>query len=422
MNRIKAYPILLIVSLLVFACSSVKQVEKTPPSKFVGTTLSKGVDTSGAIGIPLEPTTTFSTEDPEVIAHIQFENLSGKHRLRWDWHSPSGELYYSTGNYPIKISRGKYLKEATAWHRLSIQGDRAVHYPGEWEVKVYCDDELIDSKRFVLKAITDVAHLPEDILQKPYPKDWGLIIGIENYAHLPSVAYARKDALIVRDYFVKILGVPEDNIIALIDSDATKARMEGYLKDYIPANVEQNSTLYVYFAGHGAPDMEKGDSYLIPHDGDTRFIARTGYKLKSFYEDLDKLDIQRVYVFLDSCFSGVASRAAEMLIKGIRPALVHVEEVRLDSDEVIALSAANADQVSNAHPETKNGLFTYYLLRALRGEADTNDDQWISVKEVYRYVKNHVARVSRRMGTEQTPVIMPSLDALKDLAISRAVK
>jgi hypothetical protein len=422
MHQLRTSLVLLILPLFIIACSSTRQVQKKPPSKFAGITLSKGLDDKGTTGIPIEPTTTFNTQDSEAIAHLKFENLAGKHKLRWDWYDPNGDLYYSTGNFPLKTSRGNYLREATAWHRLSIEGDKAADYPGEWEVRVYFDGELLESKRFLVKAITDVAQLPEDVSHKPYPKDWGLIIGIEDYAHLPSVDYARRDALIVKDYFVKVLGVPEENVISLIDSDATKARIEGYLKQYIPANVGKNTTLYVYFAGHGAPDMEKGDPYLVPHDGDTRFIAQTGYNLKSFYQDLDNLDVQRVYVFLDSCFSGVASRAAEMLTKGARPALVHVGEVRLDSDEVIALSAANTGQPSNAYPETKHGLFTYFLLRALKGEADKNDDSWISVKEVFEYVKDHVVRVSRRMGTEQTPVITPSLDMLKDIAVSKVLR
>ena len=421
MNKIKAALALLILPLLVFACSSTKYVEKKPASKFTGVTLSKGVDNKGAVGVPLEPTTAFSTQDREVIAHLKFENISGKHKLRWDWYDPEGDLYYSTGNFPFKTSRGKYLKEATTWHRLSINGDKAADYPGEWEVKVYFDGELLESKRFVMKAVTGVG-LPEDISQKPYPKDWGLVIGIEDYAHLPSVEYARRDALIVKEYFIKVLGVPEENVIFLIDGNATKARIEGYLKQYIPANVGKDTTLYVYFAGHGAPDMEKGDPYLVPHDGDTRFIAQTGYNLKTFYKDLDNLNIPRVYVFLDSCFSGVASRAAEMLAKGARPALVHVEDVRLDSDVVVSLSASASGQSSNAYPETKHGLFTYFLLRALKGEADENDDSWISVKEIFDYVKNHVVRVSRRMGTEQTPVITPSLDMLKDVAVSKVLR
>ena len=78
-------------------------------------------------------------------------------------------------------------------------------------------------------------------------------IGIEDYLRLPNVEYARKDALIVKDYFIKVLGVPEENVMTLIDNDATKGRIEGYLKEYIPSNVGKDTTLYVYFAGHGAP-------------------------------------------------------------------------------------------------------------------------------------------------------------------------
>ena len=100
-------------------------------------------------------------------------------------------------------------------------------------------------------------------------------------------------SLIIKDYFIRVMGVPEENIISIIDSDATKARIEGYLKQYIPSNVAKGTTLYVYFAGHGYPDMKKGDPYLVPYDGDPKFIEQTGYKLKSFYQDLDNLNIKK---------------------------------------------------------------------------------------------------------------------------------
>ena len=69
--------------------------------------------------------------------------------------------------------------------------------------------------------------LPQNLFSRPFTKDWGLTIGIENYDSLPNVKFARKDALIIKNYFVRILGVPEENIISLIDSEATRARIEG---------------------------------------------------------------------------------------------------------------------------------------------------------------------------------------------------
>ena len=41
------------------------------------------------------------------------------------------------------------------------------------------------------------------------------------------VKFTRKDALIIKDYFVRLLGEPEENIISLTDSEANKARIEG---------------------------------------------------------------------------------------------------------------------------------------------------------------------------------------------------
>jgi hypothetical protein len=422
MRSFKILCIFLVSSFLVFSCASTKKTYKKPPVKIHDLTLSKGVEKQATTALPKEPATSFSTEDPEVVALMHFENLSGKPKIRWDWHDPNGDLYLSSGNYPLKISEGKYLKEAAAWHSLVLKGDDAANLPGKWEVKVYINDELSDLKPFTLKAEKKVESLSGGVIPKPFPKDWGLIIGIQNYAHLPEVQFAQKDALIMKEYFIRVLRVPEENIIMLIDSDATKGRIQGYLENYIPSNVTRETTLYVYFAGHGAPDLDSGDPYLVPYDGDTLFIEQTAYKLRKFYSDLENLKIRQTYVFLDSCFSGSASRAAEMLTQGTRPALLNVKDVKFTTDTIVSLSASSKGQTSNAYPEKEHGLFTYYLLKALSGEADADDDQWISIKEVYQYVLQKVNQISRRLGSEQNPSILPPLEMIKDSAIGRVIE
>jgi len=410
------------IIVLLFACASQKMIEQKPPPEFKGIVLAKGIDDSGMIGVPQEPTGDFNTEDEQIFAYLAFDNLSGKHNLRWEWITPNGEVYLATHNYPLKANKGKYLPKVTAWHPISLKNEPAAELPGRWSVNVFVDDELIASEPFNVEIFTDPIILPAAVSMRPYPKDWGLIIGIEDYYRLPHVEYARKDALIVRDYFNRILGVPEENIILLIDADASKARIEGYLKHYIPNNIDRDATLYVYFAGHGLPGTRKGEPYLVPYDADTRFIEQTGYKLSSFYQDIHQLEIARSYVFLDSCFSGMASRATEMLIKKTRPTLIHVEKVPPPSNTIISLSATRTNELSNAHPDRGHGLFTYYLLRGLRGEADSDDDGWNSINEIYAYVRKNVLRESRRIQSEQTPTIMPPLEQVKDIAVSRSLK
>jgi hypothetical protein len=148
---------------------------------------------------------------------------------------------------PRKIAKKSKTKKIVAKKKVSSK--LSPQQPAEPAPINYRPDRLI---------------LPEGVTVKPYPKDWGLIIGIEDYQRLPEVEYARKDALLVREYFTRVLGVPEENIISLVDSEATKASIEGYLKQYIPINVGKDTTLYVYFAGHGLPGTRWGEPYLVP--------------------------------------------------------------------------------------------------------------------------------------------------------------
>jgi hypothetical protein len=362
--------------------------------------------------------------DDKVVCHSRFENFSGNYRLRWDWYSPSGKLYTSSGDYPISTAMGKYRRILTAWHSVSLNGEKASGMPGKWSVKLYVNDDLVDTQTFMLTATAQLA-LPDNISHKPDPAKWGLIIGIEDYANLPDAEFARKDALVVKEYFNRVLGVPDRNIILLMDNNATKARIESYIRYYLPKNMDEDTQLYVYFAGHGAPEIKKGDAYLVPYDGDTHFLQSTGYSLKTFYSDLDKIGNQRTYIFLDACFSGIASRAAEMLSKGTRPALLHVENTQISSKNnghLLAISSSSAGEPSNAYPDTEHGLFTYFLLKGLGGEADLNQDSIINVNEIYLYTFKNVSQEARRMGSQQMPVITPAIADIKDLPIGRVLK
>ena len=364
----------------------------------------------------------FSPTDRYVIASLRCKNLSGEHTVKWEWYEPSGKLYLFTGDSPFLTSsegqqapaKDKYHKEAVAWNRLSVRGEKAANYLGDWKVNIFLDKNMIASRIFTLEE--DINEAPAKA--KANPKYWGLIIGVENYAQLPSVIYAKKDSVLMKKYFGNVMGIPEENIILLNDGEATKARITGYLKDYLPLNVNKDTVLYVFFAGHGAYDTEKKEPYLIPYDGDLRFIKRTGYRLKDFYEDLDNLPVKRTIVFLDSCFSGVAARSDKMLDPNARPVLMHLEGPSLSSNKVVSLIASTGGQTSASYPEKELGLFTYFLARGLRGEAKSRQGL-ITIGDLYTYVTENVTKVSRRKGVEQIPFLSPASDQAKRIEITR---
>ena len=159
MKKRRILSLFLVLSLFLLSCSSTREIIKPPDLKFVYMTLSKEIEVETFNAIPKNPTTFFSPKDREVVAFLKLENLWGVHTLRWDWLEPDGNLYYSTGDYPIRSAEGKYLREVAVWHKLSIRGEAAENLMGDWTVKVFFDKEVLASKNF--RIGTEVKELPE---------------------------------------------------------------------------------------------------------------------------------------------------------------------------------------------------------------------------------------------------------------------
>ena len=81
------------------------------------------------------------------------------------------------------------------------------------------------------------------------------------------------------------------------------------------------------------------------------------------------------------------------------------------SGNLLASSAGN--QISSWYPDAQHSLFTYYFLRAIRGEADADKNRKITLYEIAEYLREHVPYMARRLyGREQTPVIKGQLNSV----------
>ena len=212
-----------------------------------------------------------------------------------------------------------------------------------------------------LSALSDVDQF---ILTRPTAKPigslWAVVVGIEKYRRLPEVRFARRDAIAVREYFERALGVPKDHITTLLDDDATKLGIQIAVADELSSHIKEGDTVFVYFAGHGAP------GYLIPSDGTPQSLVRSGYRLDEFYHDLAVLKTNRVVVFIDACFSGMLARTdrPEPLVKDSRPVMLSTPESVIPQN-VAGIAGSSGNELSNAYQSQAHGLFTYYLLKGI---------------------------------------------------------
>jgi uncharacterized caspase-like protein len=73
--------------------------------------------------------------------------------------------------------------------------------------------------------------------------------------------------------------------------------------------------------------------------------------------------------------------------------------------------SSDKDQTSLEISSLNQGVFSYYLIAGLKGAADKNSDNTITISELYYYVRdNTYAFVKGRSKERQTPILFGSFD------------
>lgn len=260
--------------------------------------------------------------------------------------------------------------------------------------------------------ISDVDEIPQSRKLDKSRDAVALVIGISKYRDeaIPQVRYAKRDAEIMAAYLESISGIARSRIKVLTDEGATHSDLSAYLEEWLPRRVSKDTTVFVYYAGHGTPNPATGKAFLLPYDGHPDFQNKL-YSLDRLYENLERLPAKEVVVMLDSCFSGASGRS--VLPSGTRPVGIAIENPVLASGKLAILAAATGTQISSDYDKEQHGLFTYYMLKGLRGEADSNKSGTVELDELFQYVRNAVIMIaSEELNRDQTPLLQPPLERI----------
>jgi hypothetical protein len=235
-----------------------------------------------------------------------------------------------------------------------------------------------------------------------------VVIGIGKYLdeNVPEVLFAEQDAAKMKEYLQNVCGVKPENVIYKLGAQATKGVLEDLFNNKLPLKLKPNSTVYVYFAGHGTPGND-GRPLLIPADG-TPGSDAVLYPISDLVRKADVWKAQKTLVMLDICFAG-SGRVA--FAPGKRAGFVPVKLNDMQgAGKTVVLTASDSTQSANDLPEVKHGLFTYCLLEAMQGAADNNPkDGWVSLGELYDYVRTNVSsEAAGKLMTNQDPVMIVS--------------
>lgn len=251
-------------------------------------------------------------------------------------------------------------------------------------------------------------------------------IGINDYANPAwELFYPRNDAetmvATLREKGVRMRGsrdgAPFGGVHAetLLDRLARKDAIEDLLSQ---SSMDVNDVLVVYFAGHGyALREERGwDWYLLPYTREWRrrtdspeefddMIRRHGLSARRLMTLLTQAAAQRVFLVLDSCYSGAVVEAVEG-IAASRPKAGDDAATQKVLRQIARIGGLHVLAASRAHERATelqlepHGALTWLVLDGLKGGADTNGDRTVSVRELIEYASAEMPKLADRLSQE----------------------
>ena len=237
-------------------------------------------------------------------------------------------------------------------------------------------------------------------------KVWALVVGVAQYSHMPVLRYPDDDAY--RMYaFLKSPdggGLPDNQIKVLIDEDATKQNIKTSMKELFSQAAPEDIVLF-YFAGHGL----KGS--FLPIDFD-------GYNFKLSHEEINALmEENQAHLKLtiaDACHSGSAASDfggnTDEMMKNLYNSFAS------KGQEQAILMSSKSEETSLESKGLRQGVFSHFLIRGLKGEADSNKDNVVTLKELYDFIYENVKEFT---GDKQTPVLKGNYESNVPVAILR---
>ncbi|MGQ0666836.1 MAG: hypothetical protein ACT4O4_07365 [Nitrospiraceae bacterium] len=262
---------------------------------------------------------------------------------------------------------------------------------------------------------------PDDVDQIPFsaagfhrPHTYLVSIGVGTHRDLQIQPrkYAAVDAKMVAGYFRSLGGVPSSNIRLLQDRKAFRYEIDEALLDWLPSRAGKDAVVIVYFSGQAMVDPT-GEILLVSYGGGQTVPALL-YPLKDIEAALSRLKTKQVILLFDVRASKLQSDA------GTKPVAPNWTP---GGAHTIGLIGGEGFVKGLEDDKHHHGLFTYYLLRGLRGDADTNRDRAVTLGELAWYVRQKVAWAAKsQFNVEQRPQILPALkpgDKAASLVLSR---
>jgi len=287
--------------------------------------------------------------------------------------------------------------------------------------------EVIDYPQIpldVTKSMDMAANYGQNVLLKNKMRvssqRWAIIIGVSNYkdTRIPPLRYASQDAKSFYEWVISPDGgkYSPSMVKLLLDKDATGKNIKNALFIWLKQAIQEDVVM-IYFAGHGSPESPDSPNnlFLLPYDALYDEIATSAFPMWDIETALKRfIKAKKVVVIADACHSGGVGQPFDVVRRANRAINVNsistgFQNLSKIGDGVCIISASDDRQFSQESKDWGggHGVFTYFLLEGLKGNADYNKDTNVTLGELIPYLSEKVRRATRNA---QSPTVAGKFD------------
>lgn len=336
---------------------------------------------------------------PNIIVDSEIQSNSENYTIRGSVQDESGKVYLKLEDQFIKLMSDEFEIKRFSPVNEQLTLIATDKWGNQTKKKIFIKINL--PKNSYSEKIEPL--MPNTIRQKSDDNIVAIIIGIENYKNSPKAKFANSDAKYFYEYARKAFGIKRSNIKLLIDEDANLINTLSVLSKWLPPRVKSGKTeILVFYSGHGLASPDGETLYFLPYDTDVDILSRSSISRADFLKDLIKLNPSKVTMFLDTCYSGI-SRDEKTLMASARPIRLKPTQEYITPNKFNIFSASDLNQISSGLDSVGHGIFSYYLMKGLEGNANQDGDNKITNEELYEYLNENVPKVASSMGRKQIP-------------------
>jgi uncharacterized caspase-like protein len=236
---------------------------------------------------------------------------------------------------------------------------------------------------------------------QPIQRRWAFLVGIDFYLEprFSPLNFCVNDVKALEGVLTSLGYI----VVSLYDQhpqahrQPTRDNVEAELTQFCQ-QVEKNDLLFVHFACHGK--VVDGQRVLVMRDSRETLLNQPAKRIsvEQVQQIMHGSGASRLFLSLDACHTGVDIGRGDDDLEFIR----NVYEL---AEGFVLMAGSTAQQKALEWKAINHGVYTYYLLRALSGEADKGSKSFVSVDDVEKYVTDQFKRWGASTGLNQEPTI-----------------